>query len=60
MDSPLLAKDIDHYYATFVLVPPEADCPHGRGKTIPRMMGVSIQCPEDRDCWLVKWEFERA
>jgi hypothetical protein len=51
---------IEHYYEVFVNVPPRAKCPHGEGPTIPHAQGVRIACPMDRDCWLVKWEFERA
>jgi len=48
-----------HYYGVFVEVPPRATCPHGEGPTVPTTLGVRILCPSDRDCWLVKWQWEQ-
>ena len=54
--------EIEHYYGTFVYVPAKAECPHGSGLTYPSEDndGVKIRCPEGRDCWVVKWQFQHS
>ena len=49
---------VDHYYGVLVEVPPRAPCPHGEGTTTAAMFGVRIACPEGRDCWFLKWQWQ--
>jgi hypothetical protein len=48
-------EDVQHFYQTYVVVHPTARCPHGEGRTLPDPQGVRIDCPAQRDCWLVRW-----
>ena len=60
MQTALEPGDIDHYYGVFVYVNKTAECPHGEGQTVPvDGYGVRIKCPEGKDCWVVKWEWDK-
>jgi hypothetical protein len=48
--------DDETFVSTFVWVPKEAECPHGRGAVTQQATGFKIACPDDKDCWYLQWE----
>jgi hypothetical protein len=44
------------FVSTFIWIPREAECPHGRGATSVEAIGVRIACPSGKDCWYLRTE----